>query len=372
MRLKFINYYGKNKIVSIAISQQVREDLEKDKLDYIYVQNNKYFLCSDGLEVELDCYKEDKQFTSKLNDYDVYELWEDGTLVNCYCNKNIDNYFFVTGKCNSNCVMCPSPEVARKNGEVNRAEKLIEIAKHIPVNVNHLTITGGEPFMLGNSIFKFLNFLKCKFEYTEFLILTNGRIFAVPKYLEHLKETIPNNTIIGIPLHGSNAIVHDNITQVKGSYDQTVEAIENLCSNGIRVELRIVISKLNVDDFRRMVDLIIKKMSKIEYISIMAMEMTGNAYVNREKVWIPYREAFDKIADSVMLLIKNGIDVKLYNFPLCTVERKFWTLCEKSISSNKVRYTKTCDGCSVKDACGGLFAGTYNLENGELKRIDED
>ena len=32
MRLKFINYYGKNKIVSIAISQQVREDLEKDKL----------------------------------------------------------------------------------------------------------------------------------------------------------------------------------------------------------------------------------------------------------------------------------------------------------------------------------------------------
>lgn len=75
MRLKFINYYGKNKIVSIAISQQVREDLEKDKLDYIYVQNNKYFLCSDGLEVELDCYKEDKQFTSKLNDYDVYELW---------------------------------------------------------------------------------------------------------------------------------------------------------------------------------------------------------------------------------------------------------------------------------------------------------
>lgn len=43
MRLKFINYYGKNKIVSIAISQQVREDLEKDKLDYIYVQNNKFF-----------------------------------------------------------------------------------------------------------------------------------------------------------------------------------------------------------------------------------------------------------------------------------------------------------------------------------------
>ena len=148
MRLKFINYYGKNKIVSIAISQQVREDLEKDKLDYIYVQNNKFFLCSDGLEVELDCYKEDKQFTSKLNDYDVYELWEDGTLVNCYCNKNIDNYFFVTGKCNSNCVMCPSPEATRKNGEVNRAEKLIEIAKHIPVNVNHLTITGGELMMI--------------------------------------------------------------------------------------------------------------------------------------------------------------------------------------------------------------------------------
>ena len=93
MRLKFRNYYGKNKIVSIAISQQVREDLEQDKLDYIYVQSNKYVLCSNGVELELLCDKEDNQFISQLNDYDIYELWEDGTLVNCYCNKNIDNYF---------------------------------------------------------------------------------------------------------------------------------------------------------------------------------------------------------------------------------------------------------------------------------------
>jgi hypothetical protein len=113
----------------------------------------------------------------------------------------------------------------------------------------------------------------------------------------------------------------------------------------------------------------LKEIPRIEYVSIIAMEMTGSAYKNRDIVWIPYKKAFELISDGVIELIKNAIDVKLYNFPLCTVQKKYWTLCEKSISPHKVRYAETCDRCSVKSVCGGIFAGTFLLEKEELEAI---
>ena len=42
---------------------------------------------------------------------------------------------------------------------------------------------------------------------------------------------------------------------------------------------------------------------------------------------------------------------------------------EKSISPNKVRYSETCEGCNYKQSCGGVFAGTINIERDELKAI---
>lgn len=82
------------------------------------------------------------------------------------------------------------------------------------------------------------------------------------------------------------------------------------------------------------------ELSGVDYVSIMAMEMTGNARVNQDKVWISYVDAALVAEDAALVLIENGIDVKLYNFPLCTVKNEFWTLCEKSISPDKVRYAE--------------------------------
>ena len=223
--------------------------------------------------------------------------------------------------------------------------------------------------MLGVDIFDFLDFLKKKFIYTEFLILTNGRIFSVWEYCKKLMDTIPDFTILGIPIHGSSACVHDYITRVDGSFVQTKRGIQNLLKLGIRIELRVVVSRLNIKDLSNIAKLIKEELEGVEYVSIMAMEMTGNAKKYQDDVWISYSEAFNGVRNAVKLLIESGIDVKLYNFPLCTVDKKFWTLCEKSISSDKVRYTEECNQCKQKDACGGVFAGTYLLEKDDLEPI---
>ena len=367
MIVKLENYQGKYKIVSLALNQTAREDLLKEEIAFVYVSENDIKLYPENVVVS-----KDKNIIEKLrnaHDYDVYELWENGKFSEYYDDSSLDNYFFVTGKCNSNCVMCPSPDISRQKGGNTSVDTLIEIAKHIPADAPHLTITGGEPFMVGPDIFRFFEFLREKFECTDFLLLTNGRIFAVDSYVKRFVEKAPKNSIVAIPIHGSTANIHDMITQSNGSFNQTKIGIKKLLKAGIHVELRIVVSRLNKDDIHNIAQMISDELSEVDYVSIMAMEMTGSARVNQHKVWISYVDAAQVAEDAALVLIENGIDVKLYNFPLCIVKNEYWTLCEKSISPDKVRYAETCENCKMKNACGGVFAGTMPMEKEELRAI---
>lgn len=239
MIVKLENYHGKYKIVSLALNQTVREDLLKNEIEFVYISENDIRLYPEDVVVS-----KDKDIIEKLrnaHDYDVYELWENGKFSEYYDDSSLDNYFFVTGKCNSNCVMCPSPDISRQKGGNTSVDTLIEIAKHIPADASHLTITGGEPFMVGPDIFRFFEFLREKFECTDFLLLTNGRIFAVDSYVERFVEKAPKNSIVAIPIHGSTANIHDMITQSKGSFNQTKIGIKKLLKAGIHVELGTVV-----------------------------------------------------------------------------------------------------------------------------------
>lgn len=352
-------------ILSLALDEETREDLIKDGLDFLYVTTDSLELLPAGICLSKDPHEFEKLFD--CNNFDVFELLTSGVLRQIYDNASIDNVFFITAKCNSNCIFCPSASGIRKKGTIPSVDRFIEIARHIPVSMRHLTITGGEPFLLGEQIFDLFAFLKKKYYSTEFLVLTNGRALAIRGYPELVKQNVPPNTIFGIPLHGSSAKTHDAITRAPGSFNQTLSGIKSLLRQGQRVELRLVVSKNNISDFLPMAELISRELSGVEYISIMAMEMTGNARSNLEDVWIPYREAFQQIEAAIMHLIYNGLTVRLYNFPLCVIKEQYHPLCEKSISPDKIRYAEKCSQCVLRDACGGVFAGTFSLEESELQ-----
>lgn len=367
MITKLEEYNGKYKVVSLAFDQRTRDDLADDGIDFVFISKNDMRLYPEDLVISRD-----KNIINKLrnaHNYDVYELWEDGRLCGCYDDSSVDNYFFVTAKCNSNCIMCPSPDISRQKGGNTSVDTLIEIAKHIPADAPHLTITGGEPFMIGSDIFRFFEFLRDKFERTEFLFLTNGRIFAVDSYVQKFIKQAPEHSIIAIPIHGSTAVLHDMITQTRGSFEQTILGIRKLLKAGAHIEVRLVVSKMNENDIQNIAWMISHEFSEVNYVSIMAMEMTGSARSNREKVWIPYTKAAVSAEKAALVLLENGIDVKLYNFPLCVVKKEFWPLCEKSISPDKVRYVEICEKCRMRNACGGVFAGTMSIEKGELSAI---
>ena len=72
---------------------------------------------------------------------------------------------------------------------------------------------------------------------------------------------------------------------------------------------------------------------------------------------------------SIDKLVENGFDVGLYNFPLCSVESKYWAIYEKSISEYKIQYLPECNLCIEKNACGGIFQGTIRMLKGQINPI---
>ena len=367
MRNRLPGYRKGFRILSLALDEITRDDLTLEKVEFIYVQSDSIEIYPEKeiLSQDEDCIRE----LRKYNNYDVLGISENGLVYRYYDDSSTENALFITEKCNSNCIMCPSPDYSRQRGEGMEISDLITIAGHIPSDTSHITVTGGEPFMAGKQIFELFAFCRQKFQDTEFLILTNGRIFAVKEYCDLLKKTIPAHCIIGIPIHGSIPEIHDRLTRSENSYAQTMLGLKRLQEYEIQIEIRIVVCKENLEDIERIADLIIRNFPRVHHVNIMAMEMTGNAHINADILWVPYKESFKYVKKGIDKLIASGIDVMLYNYPLCTVDRGYWMLCAKSISSWKIRFGEECGRCSVKESCGGVFAGSIKRESNELKAI---
>lgn len=359
MIIKLFEYDKKYRVVSLAKTEAAKQSLLQRQLSVLYVAENQAAIFPDGVTFKLDDHAFEAFCASC--DYDVFEISQQGNAYKYYDNRSLDNAVLVTNRCNSNCIMCPTAESVRRGNEEYTAEELIEIARHFPSDAPHITITGGEPFLIQTGMFKLLNFLKCSLPNVAYLLLTNGRAFVSNSYTSLFKETAPPDILFGIPLHGYNAETHDYITQAPGSFMQTLKGLKHLLSINAKVELRIVVSRLNADFISEIAALIARELRSVYCVKIIGLEMTGNAAKNKKAVWLDYPSAFQKAKPGIDVLIRSGIDVGIYNFPVCAVEQKYWNMCEKSISAFKVRFASDCDFCRLKDACGGIFSGTIRL-----------
>lgn len=267
-----------------------------------------------------------------------------------------DYTLFITGQCNSNCVMCPSPDSTRRNGVVRSVEDLLAEVECIPDDTEHITVTGGEPTLIGNGFFKIMQALNTRFPDMPVLYLTNARAFSVPSFGQAFAEQAKNIDTVAVPIHAHSAEAHDLITRSEGSFVQTIGGLKTLASSRANIEIRIVVSNLNLNELLETVNIVLRDAPRVNVLNFIALEMTGNAARNKADVWVGYREAFDAVKPCIQTLLEHGITVHLYNWPLCTVKRSHWNLVQKSISDYKVRFEGVCMECMAKELCGGQFA----------------
>ena len=266
--------------------------------------------------------------------------------------------------------MCPLSETVRKKVNQRHIDEVFQKIDELPENIEYINVTGGEPTLVGNEFFNIMEKLKNKFQNSGFQLLTNGRSFADFEFLKRLLPYLPYGIRFAIPLHASNANLHDQITRSKGSFGQTDQGIKNLLICQQKVEIRIVVSKKNIEDLLNTAKYITEQYQGVFCVNFIAMEMMGCAAVHKDELWIDYPIAFKKMQSAIDWLIRHGVDVQLYNFPLCAIERGYWHIAVKSITDYKIRYMTECEKCRVKEICGGfLFDKTGNEAKGNTDRM---
>ncbi|MDL2228168.1 radical SAM protein [Odoribacter sp. OttesenSCG-928-L07] len=144
----------------------------------------------------------------------------------------------ITSKCNERCIHCYIPHDNKiTHIEPNLFYDILEQCKNM--RLVHLTLSGGEPMLHKN----FCDFLrKCR-EYdfsvnvlSNLTLLDNGIVKEMKK-----------NPLLGVQvsLYSMNPDIHDEITQVKGSFEKTKNAILKLVENDIPLQISCPIMKQN-------------------------------------------------------------------------------------------------------------------------------
>lgn len=304
-----------------------------------------------------------------LNDGDILTIAENGAAFRLYSHQERDATIFMTGHCNSNCIMCPTSDRERQTGCGLPDDMLLQYVDMLPENITHLVVTGGEPTLRPHLFLQVMAKIADRFPNIETLLLTNGRSLSATSFFDKFMRHCPPYLRVAIPLHGHTAELHDKITRASGSFLQTERALQNLLQAGVSVEIRVVVTQLNAPYLSQIAERIIAQYPTAYTVNFIGLETRGNCAKYFAEVYIGHREAFMAMKEAVGKLIKAGINVSIYNFPLCSVDAGYWEICRRSISPEKIRYPKDCEDCQVKSACGGFFQTTLSMTKPQVRPI---
>lgn len=337
-------------------SERIRFVVPSDAADAEDLSGYRALLCHDELKGDPGLpYIHRLRESDHLKDGDIVVLEGSAGLVrSLYRPYEQHHHLFVTERCNSNCLMCSQPPKDRDDVEALTARNL-ELIDLITPHPPYLTITGGEPTLLGDNLFALISQLKLSMPETELHILTNGRTFAWPEYARRFAELEHPRISLGIPLYSDFAGDHDYVVQARGAFDQTVAGLHQAARNGIRVEVRVVLHKLTIPRLTKLVDYIYRNLTFVEHVALMGLEYTGYTPRNIEALWIDPYDYQDMLEEAVGYLAVRNMTVSIYNHQLCVLKPSLWSYARKSISDWKTLYLPECEKCSALPACGGLF-----------------
>ena len=272
------------------------------------------------------------------------------------------NTLFMTERCNSNCLMCSQPPKDKDDTD-QFTEINLELLKLMPANVTHLCITGGEPTLLRERLFRILQALRDTLPNTDIQMLTNGRLFAWPVFTRDFVETIHPRLVLCIPLYSDSSTSHDHIVQARHAFDQTVMGLHQLARHNVPVEIRVVLHRLTIPRLPQLAEYVYRNFPFVVHVALMGLEPTGYTPRNKELLWIDPVEYQDKLEEAVEILATRGMNVSIYNTQLCLLRPSLWKFARKSISDWKNIYFEECQECKVLERCGGLFQSAEKMHS---------
>jgi len=263
------------------------------------------------------------------------------------------NSILLTERCNSWCVMCSQPPKQHDDSWI--VEEWLHVIPWIPKTTTSIGITGGEPTLLGKKFLDVISALGHHLPDTAVQILSNGRNFAYLSFAKALAAINHPSVVVAIPLYSDIAWRHEFVVQAPRSFDQTVRGILNLARCRIPLELRVVLHRSTVPRLTELATYIVRNFPFVSHVALMGIEHIAFARANYDSLWIDPIDYSCELATAVDILDKGNLQVSVYNHQLCTLPVELWPFSVKSISDWKNIYLEQCNGCDLRDRCGGFF-----------------
>ena len=299
---------------------------------------------------------------------DIVVINPDKNSINVIFRKNTPfNSILVTENCNNFCLMCSQPP-----RNINDRYLVNEILSMIPLispSAAEIGITGGEPTLLGNDLVTMFKRFKSYLPSTAIHVLTNGRNFIDTQLVQSIAEVDHPDLMFGIPLYSDVPSIHDYVVQANNAYNETLKGIINLKSVNQKVEIRVVLHKQTYQRLPQLAEFITRNLLFVDHVALMGLEMIGFTKANLDSLWIDPIDYQNELIQAVQILDRFGMNVSIYNHQLCLLDKSLWRFAKKSISDWKNEYMPECNGCSIKDKCGGFFSSAHFKYSSHIKAI---
>jgi hypothetical protein len=122
------------------------------------------------------------------------------------------------------------------------------------------------------------------------------------------------------------------------------------------VEVRVVLHGITAPRLRETCCWLARNLPFVDHVALMGLENTGFTLANQALLWIDPLDYQADLACGVDMLRAAGVNVSIYNLPLCLLDRSVWDVAVQSISDWKNGYLPECDECEVRRKCAGFFS----------------
>jgi sulfatase maturation enzyme AslB (radical SAM superfamily) len=170
-----------------------------------------------------------------------------------------------------------------------------------------VSITGGEPTLYIKELLVSARMLKKN--KIKISLVTNARILSNKRITEEIVNSGIKRFIVA--LHGEEDI-HETITNVPGSYNQTIDGIRNLISMGADVRINYVVVKENLDSILP----VIKTLTAIgvKEFNIQRFVMKGKGYKDYKRFSFSPNKFQPYLNDIVDLINSNDVMINFEFF----------------------------------------------------------
>lgn len=303
-----------------------------------------------------------------------------------------NNYFALGYECNHKCICCPLSTYNRLHAPLDFEQISSQIDALDENDEINVTVSGGEP-TLHKDFFKTLDMLREK--KANITVLSNASSCQskdfVKRIAEHMGDSLDSLDYV-TAIHSSDPSLHDAITGVHGSLEQTLTGLDNLVEAGIKVSVKHIMSGMTCHTMRSTFEFLDNHFPESVSFHFCAMDYSGNGAKNSDKLFINFRKLQPYLEETLDLWDNaqcNNRKVAVFETPLCAVDPYYWRFFTKSsreikkylapgvkrgkpaetISECTVDNAPCCE-CDVRELCDGVWRSSYEIGKNEIGFIE--